>query len=436
MDALDVLLDGFDTSKHDPKEVEDFLITKLQCKDSYDAYFSSQPLPGSVVEDIAEIEAQISKLERELRSTLVESKEAISNVLCNEPVEPQLASMLAQIDQLWELENQEPARSTQDQYQDLFTSLEEPVEEPVDEPQEAEIDEFHAALEKLKSHASADNSSLNNNHNNLALVLTNWRSINELLELPTLTATCIKTGHYQEALLCHSHIRSLAEKFPTANIIRHIADSISHEITTTMLHGLVKMLQQNISANPMKKILMYLLSIPPFSNNPQVLIQVFMSMRHKFVCAEMDSFQITEMSNDTMRELLIKRKIEAFREHVYNALAIIKSQSEQFDLKTHESPKISIPLLQEPKKPAATNPLTLLFVETCCDALLSSLKPYKTSLSVSVCLQLVYCSFRLADCNPNYHHLFVNKISEAELFSTAELTTAMDKRRELANKYY
>ena len=197
-----------------------------------------------------------------------------------------------------------------------------------------------------------------------------------------------------------------------------------------MLQGLVKMLKHNLSTNPMKKILTYLSSIPPFSSNPQALIQVFLSMRYNFVNTEMASFQITELTNDTMRELLIKRKIEAFREHVYSALAILPST---FDVPTQ---KIAIPLLGVPKKPLSTNPLTLLFIKNCCDLLIQELTPYRSLLSESVCLQLVYCSFRLADCSQNYHHLFMNKIQEAELFSTPQLSAAMGKRRELASKYY
>ncbi|SCU90585.1 LAME_0E09186g1_1 [Lachancea meyersii CBS 8951] len=451
MDALSVLLGDFDIKNHDPREVETFLAQQLQAKDSYDAYFSSMPLPGSIVEDIAEIEAQISAQERKLRSVLVENKESLCDSLCNGQVEPQLTAMLAQIDQLWELEKPETVENSEQSsgqhrdtlaslYDPLAVDLEEEEEEEEEEPQQLqkpgdELDEFHAALHKLTVRANEGLGVSGSAHDNLALVLAQWKPISELLELPSLTSTCIKTGHYQEALLCHEHARGLVNRFPNTTIVRHISDSISQEITTTMLQGLVKMLQQNLGANAMKKILTYLASIPPFSANPQALTQVFLTMRYKFVCAEMDSFEITELANDTMRELLVKRKIEAFREHVYNALAILQSQSELFNTK-HHNVKVGIPLLQESKKPVATNPLTLLYVQKCCDSLIEALKQYKDSLSVSVCLQLVYCSFRLADCNPNYHHLFIKKIHESQLVSPTDLNAAMEKRRELANKYY
>ncbi|SCU97821.1 LAFA_0G13498g1_1 [Lachancea sp. 'fantastica'] len=441
MDISSVLLSDFNATKYDPVVAESFLTEQLKARDSYDAYFSSMPLPGSVVEDIAEIEAQISAQERKLRNLLVENKQALCDSLCNEQIEPQLSAMLTQIDELWEVEKTEAVKERPSEAQgphgDFWALLNEPMEE--DQQPKDGSDELNAALRKLQLRAvNSTDGDLNNARDNLALVLTHWNSVSELLELPTLTSTCIKTGHYQEALMCHTHARGLVEKFPQITIIRHMADSISREITTTMLQGLVKMLQQNLSANPIKKILSYLSSIPPFDENPQALVQVFLAMRHKFVCSEMNSFEITELTNDTMRELLVKRKIEAFREHVYNALAILQSQPELFnnDNHHHHKFKISMPLLDEPKKPITTNPLMLLFVEQCCDALIRSLAPQKDSLSVSVCLQLVYCSFRLADCNPNYHHLFIRKIQEANLVSATDLSTAMDKRRELANKYY
>ncbi|CEP61686.1 Golgi transport complex subunit COG8 LALA0_S03e08526g [Lachancea lanzarotensis] len=440
MDTLAVLLSDFNATKYDPIAAESFLTEQLKARDSYDAYFSSMPLPGSVVEDIAEIEAQISAQERKLRDLLIQNKQALCDSLCNEEIEPQLATMLAQIDELWEVEKTaatDRPLELQGQHGDFWASLNEPTEE--DLQQEEGLDELNTALQKVALRAVNDtNGDFNNAQDNLALVLTHWNSVSELLELPTLTSTCIKTGHYQEALMCHKHARSLVDKFPHIAIVRHIADSISQEMTTTMLQGLVKMLQQNLSANPIKKILSYLSSISPFSENPQALFQVFLTMRHKFVCSEMNSFEITELTNDTMRELLMKRRIETFREHVYNALSILQSQSDLFNFKQdqYHGFKISMPLLNEPKKPVATNPFMLLFVEKCCDALISSLAPMKDSISVSVCLQLVYCSFRLADCNPNYHHLFIRKMQESHLISAPDLATAMDKRRELANKYY
>ncbi|KAM3163988.1 Component of oligomeric Golgi complex 8 [Lachancea thermotolerans] len=417
MDALEILLDGVPVSPTRVQGAREFLSQALQSKDAYEAYFSSQPLPGSIVEDIAEVDAEIAKIERELKGILLENKAEICDALVGEPIEPQLSIMLSEIDKLWELEKDEPIEE-----QDPALSV-------LDEPQaEQSEDAFHTALHKLRLDAASKSETPTDD--NLALVLSNLTRINELLELPALTSTCIKTGHYQEALLCHSHARKLTSKFPNVDTVRQIADSISQEITTTMMQGLVKMLGHNLSANPMKKILTFLSSIPPFSSSPQTLIQVFLVMRHKFVCTEMASFQVLETANDTMRELLVKRKIEAFREHVYSALSVVPSM---FDAPTQ---MVTIPLLGSPKKELKTCPLMLQFVETCCDALLKELSPHIELLSDSVCLQLVYCSFRLADCNANYHHLFIDKIQEAGLYTTAQLTTAMDKRRELASKYY
>ncbi|KQC41702.1 Component of the conserved oligomeric Golgi complex [Saccharomyces cerevisiae] len=84
-----------------------------------------------------------------------------------------------------------------------------------------------------------------------------------------------------------------------------------------------------------------------------------------------------------------------------------------------------------------TNAVMLQFVDKCITYVLKDLTRGLNSikLSDSVCLQLVYCSFRLCDLNRNYHHLFLKKINDTSLFTTEQLARAIDKRAELASKY-
>ena len=87
----------------------------------------------------------------------------------------------------------------------------------------------------------------------------------------------------------------------------------------------------------------------------------------------------------------------------------------------------------------------LQFVNRCLSFLLSQIKsqikqnkqgssPTRTNTD-SICLQLVYCSFRLNDLNPNYHNLFLNKILETELFSVEQIVGGIVKRCELASRF-
>ncbi|SCV99368.1 LAFE_0A01640g1_1 [Lachancea fermentati] len=419
---MDVLLDDLAGCLSDSEVGKSIMSDVLQSRTTYEDYFSSQPQPGSIVEDIAEVEAEISTLERQLRGILTDHKDELFDLLLKDPIESQLSSMLLEMDQLWELEKKEAGLDSEGEADKDNTGLD--ITDGNDT--QAQEDAFHVALEKLKRHASKTASE----DDGLAVVLANLSSVNEILELPALVATCVKTGHYQEALMCHSHARGLILKFPNVGIVQELVSTTTKEVTTTMLQGLVKLLSTNLSVNAMKKIVTYLSSIPPFSDNRAALLQVFLTMRYQFVCSEIKSYQIDEISTQTITEMLVKRKIEVVREHVYSSLVVFPSM---FDLSTEP---VVMPLFGEKKPPIATNVSLLVYVEQCTDALLSELLPHKSGLSDSVCLQLVYCAFRLADSNQNYYHLFLNKIWESGAFSLTQLQNAMEKRRELASKYY
>lgn len=199
----------------------------------------------------------------------------------------------------------------------------------------------------------------------------------------------------------------------------------------------------------MKKILSYLEAIEPFDTNIRSLQQLLLTMRYKFVTEEIESYQILKDTNDSVKEMLIKRKIECIREHVYGTVSVFNS------LFQSETKCMYIPLLdqvepiskdladsQDTKDETATKktefetslPL-LKFINECTNYLTDQLHGHKDYLTESVCLQLVYCSFRLGDANLNYHNLFMNKLLEKGLFSQAVLESAIAKRLELAARY-
>ena len=394
-----------------------------------------------------------------------------------------------------------------------------------------------------------------NSTTSLATIFENLTSITDLMELPSLAETCIKTGHYQEAIMLYSHTYSLKKKFPDSTIINDIANSVQNSVGTTMLTGLVKLLCTNLSMTSIKKILQYLIAIPPFNkspnqeNNQESLLIVYLSMRLKFIKNEIKSYSF-DTDNDERNPLLeisIKRQIEVVREHIYMSLSVyektfdvnmidvsipfaIESQEQHHneptepidDIKqtttkdgddktnsntdTETDEKIPDDVAQQAEHntaegtgedidantnmendgnkqeltesvdksvekeleiheedneknnenntnvtentplaqavtttPIKTNPLMLKFVNDCISYLLKELKRFHSHdsniINNSVCLQLVYCSFRLNDLNSNYHHLFLNKIIETQLFSTEQLQSAIAKRTELASKY-
>ena len=500
----------------------------------YTKYFSSRAVDGSIVEDIAELDAEISILERNVKSVLVSNKDTVKQELFGKSEGVvMLEGIKESLEQLWEIDNSESkseVKKTGDSNDEL--SIEEFLES---KDQELMVDgsggklsagndnksggskadgndEFHKALRRLRSRISqgvTNNNNNNNNNNNssnntnagtntttnrlyagsngLASVLENLPSIIDLMELPSLARICIRTGHYQEAIMLFTHTNTLRLKFPESVIVDKICDSVANEITTTMQTGLVKLLATNLSVNSMKKILKYLGSIPPFYKQANLtswgttdstdfktqkiddsLLLVFLEMRARFIENEVMSYSIdnssssssstsSESSSGSSLEIAIKSQIEVIREHIYMSLTTFMKSNE-----VNLTP-ISIPinhtLLQteiitnaNDNKPfefhnsqTPTSLPMLQFVNRCLSFLLSQIKrqikqnkrdasPSKTNTD-SICLQLVYCSFRLNDLNPNYHNLFLNKILETELFSVEQIIGGIVKRCELASRF-
>lgn len=160
-------------------------------------------------------------------------------------------------------------------------------------------------------------------------------------------------------------------------------------------------------------------------------------MRFKFIQSQLDRFSIVaNANNDSLAEMMVKRKIEVLREHIHMSISVF------IDTIQLETQPLSIPLYQviadnTNVKPLPTNPFILEFISNCMNCLLQDLieANLQGKLNESVCLQLVYCSFRLHDMNFNYHSLFLNKIYESDIFTVDSLKNAIEKRRELQIKY-
>ncbi|SMN18741.1 similar to Saccharomyces cerevisiae YML071C COG8 Component of the conserved oligomeric Golgi complex (Cog1p through Cog8p) [Maudiozyma saulgeensis] len=524
-------------------------------KKDYMNYFSSRAESGSIVEDIAELDAHMATLERQVRSLLIENKSYVIDTIMNKSKETiTLEEISNELEQLWELNSgsEAPVENEEDkpnEYDGKNSSLLEDflMESSNDinsdsnsKTKKIEDDEFHRALKTLRQRVIDKNDNVKSNSNtNLTMLFENLTSITDLMELPSLAQTCIKTGHYQEAIMLYTHTMSLKNKFPDSSIIRDIGDSVQNAVGTTMLTGLVKLLCTNLTMTSIKKILQYLIAIPPFSENNQTsLLIVYLSMRLKFIQNEIESYSFDiDNNNDSMLEISVKRQIEVVREHIYMSLTVydktfdvsttdvyvplnianikntditeeIKEEStvetkeesnetegetkmeeekQDIEVETNDNENMQLPsnvnatvqvestystpeektqnkeednqaedidlesknestiattdanLIDNKSKSNPTNPLMLKFVSDCINFLLKELVHFyeydKNVINNSVCLQLVYCSFRLNDLNGNYHRLFLNKIAETKLFTNEQLQLAIAKRTELASKY-
>lgn len=438
--TMDVILNELLTSQEnevisstDKEKYLEILEASLQSETkNYDDYFSSRPNPGSIVEEIAELDAHISTLERKLRKLLVDNKDLVLTDIFSSDGNEKLSEIHKELEQLWEIDND---RVDTEQNGDPELSVEEFLEQNTDVKKQD--DQFHIALKKLKERSTKEKDD-HDFSGNLTLVLENLNNVTDLMELPFLARTCIRTGHYQEAVMVYTYSKSLLSNFPNSSIVRGICANVSKETTTTMLTGLVRLLSTNVTVISLKKILNYLVSIPPFDNkNKDALLKIYLHMRFNFINGEQGSFSLSEHGgNDSLIEMMVKRKIEVLREHIHVSLSVFV---DTFQIETQP---LYIPLggdlsQESQEKQTDTNLFMLEFISNCVNSLLNDLREaqLQEKLGESVCLQLVYCSFRLQDLNFNYHSLFLNKIYESGLFTVEALRNAIEKRRELQSKY-
>lgn len=563
-------------------------------KKDYESYFSSNPVAGSVVEEIAELENHISTIEKRIKTNLIQNKDAVIKCIFNSNGRSKTAQLQEQINLILQY-----GALHQTEEQDSFTEKKNHASVDVllnfnlkadKGPSNPMIDDFQTALKSLKAKSVSTKDKIGIGEDNLVVVLENLSDITQIMELPYLTKTCIKTGHYQEAIALHGYVSTLQTKFPNSIIVDHVKRNVSEEIKHTMLTGLVRMLSTNINMNSIKKILECLGRIEPLNDNhSQSLLAVYLSMRYTFIEKEIGSYVIEDAAaSEYLIEMIMKRKIEVLREHAYVALnvynrafsvvgsdlklemntelsrglhvettsdstldnfkneanalhggdfearvtdddgtgdtameestrgssphisdenessrqgqvqspinpmktddsgtkesdgnsdQIMSNQASEQGCKQYDEFNADVPISENAQtekqndfstsistnvkglgperdlklsdsrksKPdihnsnqIKTNPIMLQFIDQCISCLISSIKSCQLphhEISDSVCLQLIYCSFRLQDLNENYHVLFLNKLQESALFTTAQLCNAIRQRSKLAARY-
>lgn len=332
-------------SKAEEKYCLDALESILQSETTdYTNYFSSRAESGSIVEEIAEVDAQMAALEKQVRTLLIENKDYVTKTILNKSRDTiMLEEVGRELEQLWELnsgnsEDKEAAKTASSgaSVNESDSLLEEFLNETTKDGSDAssktkkggntEDDEFHRALQTLRQRVMTKNEmSKVNSSASLTSIFENLTSITDLMELPSLAQTCIKTGHYQEAIMLYTHTTSLKAKFPDSSIVSDISASVQDAVGTTMLTGLIKLLSTNLTINSIKKILQYLVAIPPFSENDNndALLIVYLAARLKFIEDEIDSYSSEEANaNNSLLEISAKRQIEVIREHIYMSLTV------------------------------------------------------------------------------------------------------------------
>ncbi|ODV63579.1 Golgi transport complex subunit COG8, partial [Ascoidea rubescens DSM 1968] len=179
-----------------------------------------------------------------------------------------------------------------------------------------------------------NNDNLSINDKNLTLLLNSMDNIIDILELPSLTNACVKSGYYSESLQINSYIKQLSTKYQNIPLISSISIEINKEISY-MLSALIRLLRSDLKQSTTIKVLSYIRKILPFNDSISLnknLKRIYLHSRYLFIINELSVLNPLK-SHST--EKFIKRSIEVIREYCFSSIitfqTIFPSNNQQPD---------------------------------------------------------------------------------------------------------
>ncbi|ODQ66074.1 hypothetical protein NADFUDRAFT_51345 [Nadsonia fulvescens var. elongata DSM 6958] len=151
------------------------------------------------------------------------------------------------------------------------------------------------------------------------VLLDNIDKIQDILELPSLTLTCVHNGYYSEALDLASHTRRLGVRFNGIGIIGNIVEEVEQAMDE-MIVQLLELLKHNVRLPMVIKTISYLRRLKPFSTMStqkctEQLQKLFLTLRMVFINNQLNLLNSIASTIDPDKYL--KRYIEVIREHVF-----------------------------------------------------------------------------------------------------------------------
>ncbi|EJU02694.1 Dor1-domain-containing protein [Dacryopinax primogenitus] len=148
------------------------------------------------------------------------------------------------------------------------------------------------------------------------LVLEQSDKLLDILEIPQLLDTCVRNGHYQEALDLSAHATSLLKRFPSVQVVRDVAA----EVDATMRQMLIQLL--HVLREPAKlpnlfKAINFLRRMQPAPLTEPELALAFLTSRMSMLSASLHALE-PERSVDPAR--YVRKYVDAFREGAYDIL--------------------------------------------------------------------------------------------------------------------
>ncbi|KAH3687993.1 hypothetical protein WICPIJ_001025 [Wickerhamomyces pijperi] len=332
-----------------------YLSPRLSQSDSNQSSHSST---RTLIQDIAELEAQSRVIDDQLKSLIVNSQDLIlkNREDVDFAVESFKNEFIPEFRNLWGLlndEEQEQEQEQQDQNVDANDNFDELVQAITGEfatentagnshinVKPSNNDTFQERLRQLKSatiELTTSTSSSTKPH--LTSILQSMDQLQDLLSLPSLTTQCIKTGHYSEALELHSYVRRLSIRFQDMPLIQDIEQKVTSEIST-MLESLLRLLRSNMRQSSVVKTISYLRRIPPFANmdsvqSEQMLRRCYLHARFEFIRSELESLEPLRGSEGN-EERYLKRCVEVIREFGFQGCVIYRNLFQDEELRAFE----------------------------------------------------------------------------------------------------
>ncbi|TPX41463.1 hypothetical protein SeMB42_g05559 [Synchytrium endobioticum] len=186
------------------------------------------------------------------------------------------------------------------------------------------FDSLHQLLGKLDSlfprlesscHSFRDTASTSilSNKAMYANLLNKHSKIMDLLEIPHLAETFVRSGYYEEAMDLYIYVIRLASRHPNSLLIKSIAEE-AEGIKKTMVAQLFKLLSTNVKLPLCIRVVGYLRRLSVFS---EVELRVlFLQQRHEFL-----SGMLHELNGERDAGEYLRRYIEISREHFFDIIA-------------------------------------------------------------------------------------------------------------------
>jgi len=129
--------------------------------------------------------------------------------------------------------------------------------------------------------------SLSMKRKSTSLVLARHTRLLEILELPQLVETCVRNGHYDEALELRQYASRIAKKLGNIPIVNEVVKTVKQS-SKVMLNQLLSQLRAPIQLPACLKVVGYLRRMDAFSNETELRLR-FLQARDSWLCSVLKS---------------------------------------------------------------------------------------------------------------------------------------------------